>query len=80
MNDQLTRMLLWACQRIEELAEGCICHYGRGRGELPPELERWWEEHKLLDAQRRERVRRDALAKLTDEEKEALGLEKWGEA
>lgn len=43
----------------------------------------WWEDHKEEDAKRRERmaeqlreikVRKDALAKLTDEEKKVLGI------
>jgi hypothetical protein len=42
--------------------------------EFPSLYESWWENHKLRDAQRMEEVKKRALAKLTDEEKRALGL------
>lgn len=43
------------------------------------ELEKWWKEHKALDAMHRKeelenKARKVALAKLTDEEKKLLGL------
>ena len=47
------------------------------------ELMRWWEDHKEKDVKRRERmaeqlkeikIRKDALAKLTPEEKKILGI------
>jgi hypothetical protein len=49
------------------------------------ELREWWEAHKeadrkeqarIAEAERRERVRKEALSRLTDEEKELLGLKK----
>lgn len=44
------------------------------------ELERWWKQHKKLDAQHREaerlkKLRASALNKLTEEERKALGIE-----
>lgn len=38
--------------------------------------ENWWERHKIDDQKRREKLRakKSGLSKLTDEEKEALGL------
>jgi hypothetical protein len=41
---------------------------------VPIKLEEFWNEHKKIDAVRREAVRIAALKKLTDEEKEVLGL------
>lgn len=49
------------------------------------ELREWWEKHKeedrkeqarLAEVERKERVKREALARLTAEEKELLGLER----
>jgi hypothetical protein len=50
-----------------------------GAGISKKELDKWWKEHKKLDAQHREqerinRLKETALAKLTDEERNALGL------
>ena len=43
------------------------------------ELEKWWKNHKKLDAKHREaerlkKLKESALAKLTDEEKKVLGV------
>jgi hypothetical protein len=38
------------------------------------EIQIWWSEHQERDRQRRIEVQKRALAKLTDEEKKALGL------
>lgn len=43
------------------------------------ELQRWWKQHKKLDAQYREqerlkKIKETALSKLTDEEKTVLGV------
>ncbi len=43
------------------------------------ELEKWWKDHKALDAKHREeerlkKLKKSALAKLSSEEKKALGL------
>lgn len=37
-------------------------------------LAKWWKEHQQFDKQRLAKAKQSALAKLTDEEKEALGL------
>lgn len=38
----------------------------------------WWEEHKKLDEKHRQlELKLPALAKLTDEERKALGLEQF---
>ncbi len=42
--------------------------------EFPPLYQSWWENHKLRDAERMGEVKKRALAKLTEEEKRALGL------
>ncbi len=38
------------------------------------ELKNWWKEHEDWDKNRLEAAKKSALAKLTDDEKEALGL------
>lgn len=50
-------------------------------GVLADEIERWWVEHrkkdearKLKEAKTQEKIKRDALKKLTAEERKALGL------
>lgn len=70
---ELTRLLCEACGRLQHR-----------HGGLSPELEAWWREHQEADARRRKEEkrrknleqRRDAaLAKLTAEERDLLGLE-----
>jgi len=41
---------------------------------VPPVYQEWWANHKLRDAERMKVVKEIALAKLTEEEKRALGL------
>jgi len=41
---------------------------------VPPVYQEWWANHKLRDAERMKVVKEIALAKLTKEEKRALGL------
>lgn len=41
---------------------------------VPPVYREWWANHKLRDAERMKVVKENALAKLTEEEKRALGL------
>lgn len=47
-------------------------------GVLDDDIVKWWEEHKVIDARRRKREREElrakALAKLTAEERQLLGL------
>lgn len=38
------------------------------------EIQSWIEEHKKKDSERKAKLKESALSKLTDEEKEALGL------
>ena len=64
-----------ACHAFSELEDvldylECV---GLGR-EFPSLHRNWWESHKLRDAERIEEVKKRALAKLTEEEKRALGL------
>ncbi len=72
-NHQLTRLLCSACKLLE----------AKGFPMPNLELERWWTEHKKLDAyrERQEQIERDkallreqAIAKLTPEERKALRL------
>lgn len=55
----LTRML---CRLCEEAFE------------LPSDINDWYKEHLIKDEDRKKKLKKDVLAKLTDEEKEALGL------
>jgi hypothetical protein len=60
----LTAQLCWAMNEVDNY----------GASAVPAELERWWKEHKMLDERRRQEVKKAALAKLTPEERELLGL------
>jgi hypothetical protein len=60
-----------------------LCRHCEGRMDMPPRVRAWWVEHKKVDAKREAEERRDretrrlarkAKAKLTVEEREALGL------
>ncbi len=77
--DKLARI---ACAAMEELAR-------QGREDFlvlkNPEVAEWWAEHvkadkaekaRIAEEERRARVKAEALARLTDEEKELLGLKK----
>jgi hypothetical protein len=77
--DKLARI---ACAAMEELVR-------QGKAEFlvlkNEELREWWEAHleadrkekaRIAEKERRERVKREALERLTDEEKELLGLSK----
>jgi hypothetical protein len=44
-------------------------------GDAFKELSVWWEQHKADDKRERKKIRQAALAKLSPEEKEALGLD-----
>lgn len=61
--DNVTRMLCELCQ----------CYGGAVTGRIDG-LSEWLDKHAAADAKRMERVRANGLAKLTQEEKEALGL------
>lgn len=62
--DFLTRHLCWACEVVERDSATA----------WPRDLMGWWEQHKMDAERRRQEVRRAALAKLTPEERELLGL------
>jgi len=62
--DFLTAQLCWACETLERETAAT----------MPQKLIIWWEHHKVADENRRQAVRRAALAKLTPEERELLGL------
>ncbi len=74
--DALTRMLCSAMTALEAINKGCIgaCADRKIQEHVVPEAWPWWEQHKLDDAARAEAARTAALAKLTDEDKKALGL------
>lgn len=63
-----------ACKAMTELVE-------QGKADFlilrDDEVREWWEQHQEADRKaREERVRKEALSKLTDEEKKILGLKK----
>lgn len=77
--DKLARI---ACKAMTELTKS-------GRGDFlilkDDEVREWWEAHqeadrkekaRVAEIERKERVKREALARLSDEEKELLGLSK----
>jgi hypothetical protein len=64
--DETTRMLCALC----------ACYEGLSEMRDIPGLSEWWEEHKETDAKRRKRLRAGALAKLTEDELEALGIKR----
>lgn len=76
--DLLTRLLCFVMTNGEELdllssladARKTVAH-----GDAYNELVAWWKAHRLEDERERKRLRKAALAKLTPEEKEALGLD-----
>lgn len=80
--EQLDRLARIACKAMTELTK-------TGRGDFlilkDDEVREWWEAHleadrkekaRVAEQERRARLKADALARLTDEEKEILGLTK----
>lgn len=72
---KLTRLLCSACSILESLEDGQHLEL------WPKDLSVWWRDHKSIDDQRRLRenqkkhrakIRKRALAKLTEEEKNSL--------
>lgn len=79
---QCDRLARIACAAMEELVR-------QGKEDFlilkNPEVAEWWTAHvkadraekaRIAEQERRERVKREALERLTDEEKELLGLKK----
>jgi len=73
---ELIRYLRWACQELNEIPI-------EDRDNWPVGMAKWWENEKIKIAQekedaqkaaRKQEIKEAALSKLTDEEKEALGL------
>ncbi len=82
VKDELDRMARIACAAMEELVR-------QGKEDFlvlkNPEVAEWWAAHvkadraekaRIAEQERRERVKKEALDRLTDEEKELLGLKK----
>lgn len=74
--DHLTNMLCGLCTRIENTDSGYLL-------EDDESLMKWWDQHKKEDNERkaleeslakRQKLKEEALSKLTKEEREALGL------
>lgn len=63
--DKLTNLLCYACKSIDNLGVDYV--YSK-------ELRNWWYAHKEQDNQRIKDAKKTALAKLTSDEKEALGI------
>ena len=77
-------MLAEVCRRMENNryfldSDRIFCLLLNGVPDGPegvPGLRKWWESTKLSEKEERDRLRRSGLAKLTDEEAEALGLKR----
>jgi hypothetical protein len=65
--DKLTRMLCRVCRNIEEIScqDDELLH-------CDGELSAWWQDHQIIDENRRIQIKVDALKKLTKEEQEVL--------
>lgn len=83
--DLVTRVACKMIKALEELTLDYACPSGvydvndavkwlRRLDHIDDEVKTWIENHLKADAERRVRLRENALAKLTAEEKEALGL------
>ena len=79
---QCDRLARIACAAMEELVKQGKADFLVLKNE---EVRTWWEAHveadrkekaRIAELERRERVKREALERLTDEEKELLGLKK----
>lgn len=66
--DQVTRLLCYVCRHSN------ISEFNPG-DKVKRELDAWWLKHQDFDKQRLKKAKESALSKLTEEEKEALGLE-----
>jgi len=68
--DTVTRLL---CKQIKyiETDETGDQHW------LVPEVLNWWDAHKIKDKERLDRAKHTGLSKLTEDEKEALGLQNY---
>lgn len=70
--DELTAMLCGVCRYLENqrglIMDRVFCD------KIHTSLYSWWVGHKKLDKQRLEKAKVSALAKLTADEKEALGI------
>ena len=82
MKDRADMLARIACKAMTELAE-------QGRAEFlvlrDDEVREWWHQHQeadrkaqeaKLEKQRLAKIKKDALKKLTDEEKKVLGIKK----
>lgn len=80
--DRTTQMLCACCEKLDELAGLGLKVYGEPVN-VPPVAAAWWAKHKEADAKRkkaeaekaaRDALRATALAKLSAEERKALGI------
>lgn len=82
LKSELDKMARIACAAMEELVRQGKADFLVLKNE---EVRDWWEKHteadrkekaRVAEKERKERVKAEALARLTDEEKELLGLKK----
>jgi hypothetical protein len=69
--DLSTRLL---CGVTRYLIQNLPRAYHEANDALGGELETWWEAHDRADQERRARARASGIAKLTADEREALGV------
>lgn len=62
---ELTRLLCQVCKSLEREGKSFL---------LPFDVRAWWDKHKSIDSDRERSLRRQALGKLTSEERAALGI------
>lgn len=80
LKEQADRLARIACKAMDALEENGIEDFLLLKDD---EVRQWWQQHKeadrkekarIAEKERRERVKAEALARLSDEEKELLGL------
>ncbi len=74
--DLVTRLLCFVLSNAEAPFWAVLSKAKKtaAHGNAYEELCQWWQQHELEDKRERKRLKQAALAKLTPEEKEALGL------
>jgi hypothetical protein len=71
--DKLTRMLCTLCKGLQEADLGTMTDLGLSKKDAT-EISAWYTKHSDWDEKRLAAAKKSGLAKLTEDEREALGL------